>query len=216
MTDPANADEYIQKFLKSKKSPGVGTALEIITDEDYFGNEITTLESVTDALLPITVSTLAQDYKGPAIDVVAKTLNFLPGANFKGQSRTSLLREKPHLKQTLEQTIFSAIGLSAYTESSRGAWNRRIEFESGKKFDSSYSNLDAGQKAEVIKSMNEAEDFKPKIKTQTSYMDYKLKQLDSNLNARLQDLNDFGFCGILARAGMCNVRLSKYSALRNE
>ena len=31
-----------------------------------------------------------------------------------------------------------------------------------------------------------------------------------------QDLNDFGFCGILARAGMCNVRLSKYSALRNE
>ena len=31
-----------------------------------------------------------------------------------------------------------------------------------------------------------------------------------------QDLNDFGFCGILARAGMRNVRLSKYYALRHE
>ena len=183
MTDPSNADQYIGQFLKSKKSPGIGTALEILTGEDYFGNEITTLEALSDAYVPITLNQLAKDYRGPVIDIVAKTLNLVPGVSLKGQSTTALLAEKPHLGQTLEQMIFNSVGLSAYTESARGKFNRDIDRLSARKFDGAkYRELDFDQKAQVVREAQETGLIKPQYKTTNSYGEFIVGKLDRNLD----------------------------------
>lgn len=183
LTDPGNSGEYISRFLKSKKSPGVGTALEILTGEDYFGNEITTLEALADAYVPISLNELAKRHRGPAIDVVAGWLSAITPFDWKGQSSTSLLEEKPHLNQTLEQMIFNSVGLSAYTESSRGEFNRQMDMLSGTLFDgASYRELDGGQKAQVTEEAAKRNIIKPVYKTIDSYAQFQIDRLTERLN----------------------------------
>ena len=177
VTDPGNADQHIGRFLKAKKSPGVGTALEMLTQKDYFGNEITRVEALADAFAPISLNELSRQYRGPAIDLVAGWFGI------KGQSRTSLLEEQPELNQTLEQMIFNAVGLSAYTESSRGEFNRQIDIIAGTEYEGNkYRDLEFGQKVDVITKAEERGILKPVFKSTTSYMDFKVSQLDKNLD----------------------------------
>ena len=176
-TDPKNAPEYVAKFMKGKKSPGLGTVLEIVTGEDYFGNEITTLESLSDALTPISLNEIARQHRGPVLDLVGDV------TGLKGQSLTTLSKEKPHLTQTLEQMIFNATGFSAYTESSRGEFNRQMDREASRLHGAKdYRSLDYDQKVSVIESLEEKDVIKPKYKTTRSYTEFIVKKLDQNLD----------------------------------
>jgi hypothetical protein len=181
LTDPGNAGEHIGKYLKGKKSPGIGTALEMISGKDYFGNEITTLEALADAFQPITLNTLVAQYQGSTLDVVAKVLNATTPFEWKGQSLTRLIEEKPHLSQTLEQMVFSAAGFSAYTESSRGKFNRDIDNIAGQKFGSKYRGLTYEQKVDVIRTADSKGITKPVIKFMTSYQQFANDKLDREL-----------------------------------
>jgi uncharacterized protein (TIGR02594 family) len=182
LNDPGNAGEHIQRFLKAKKSPGIGTVLEILTQEDYFGNEITTLESLADAFQPITLNALMRNYQGSTIDVVAKVLNATTPFNWKGQSLTRIIEDKPHLTQTLEQMAFNAVGFSAYTEGSRGKFNRDIENITGRIYGGAYKSLTYDQKVAVIRAAADKGISKPVLKFVTSYSTFANEKLSKRLS----------------------------------
>ena len=183
INDFGNSGEHIARFLKSKKSPGLGTALEIMTGEDYFGNEITTLESLADAYAPISINEVSRQYRGPALDAIASLLTATTPWDWRGQSMTSLLAEKPHLSQTIEQIIFNSVGFGAYTESSRAEFNRRIDVLSATNYDGrKYRELTIGEKTELLRGASEDDLVRPRFKTIKSYAQFQIDKLSKNLS----------------------------------
>ena len=57
LRDPSKTTDFAQQFLKSRKSPGVSTIAEILSDEDFFGNPITNVEASLDAITPVVPDT---------------------------------------------------------------------------------------------------------------------------------------------------------------
>lgn len=176
-TDPENAHVYIGKFLNTRKSPGVGTALQIATKEDFFGNKVSRLETFLTMFQPITLETLLNDPTTKLVDFISSK----SGGRIEGTTYDQLIQEDPSLGQTVGEAFFNMFGYNAYKESERSTFLRQRDQYSKKTYGDVYRDLSFDDKARVMKDYAEKGLEKPRLRTSADFKKYKLDEMESSI-----------------------------------
>lgn len=166
-----------RQFLNTRKSPGLSTAIQLLTDEDYFGNEVTVAETLQEAFTPVALQAMAAEARKPIFSYVED----LTGA--KLNSDASLVNESPVMTDTFRETVFGIAGFQNFTESSSRKFKRQRDGVSQELFGVDYEEATTAQKRATILEADKRDIKKPVFKDlQGGYRKFLDEQFEKSVN----------------------------------